>query len=298
MNEFDSGDEFAVYDTSANTTGKMTIANVLGTSITGLGTTATTIPGAISELNTGLGSVNTLLGSGDISSIGDGSVTGAISSLNNDLVHKSGDTMTGNLIITKSQPVYYAMSSNINSTIGQTIPSSDTEVGSFVFRDLTPYTCGWMASRKLTSDTLRTELVCRRKDASETDITNILYLGITSSGNRYVTVSEAAPWLTALGLNNLLQSKQYTYAYTIAASSRLDITVSNFNISTPSGYTPFGFSYINTGSQHVFPVTISPNATASSSNILTLKNTATTSVNATATIRVLYIKTGFYNALN
>ena len=81
MNEFDSGDEFAVYDTSANTTGKMTIANVLGTSITGLGTTATTIPGAISELNTGLGSVNTLLGSGDITSIGDGTITGAISAL-------------------------------------------------------------------------------------------------------------------------------------------------------------------------------------------------------------------------
>ena len=92
MNEFDSGDEFAVYDTSANTTGKMTIANVLGTSITGLGTTATTIPGAISELNTGLGSVNTLLGSGDISSIGDGSVTGAISSLNNDLIDLNNKT--------------------------------------------------------------------------------------------------------------------------------------------------------------------------------------------------------------
>lgn len=92
MNEFDSGDEFAVYDTSANTTGKMTIANVLGTSITGLGTTATTIPGAISELNTGLGTVNTLLGSGDISSIGDGSVTGAISSLNNDLVTVNNNT--------------------------------------------------------------------------------------------------------------------------------------------------------------------------------------------------------------
>lgn len=97
MNEFDSGDEFAVYDTSANTTGKMTIANVLGTSITGLGTTATTIPGAISELNTGLGSVNTLLGSGDISSIGDGSVTGAISSLNNDLANHS--TIIGNTSI-------------------------------------------------------------------------------------------------------------------------------------------------------------------------------------------------------
>lgn len=99
MNEFDSGDEFAVYDTSANTTGKMTIANVLGTSITGLGTTATTIPGAISELNTGLGSVNTLLGSGDITSIGDGTITGAIAEHESDISTLNGNLANGSFVV-------------------------------------------------------------------------------------------------------------------------------------------------------------------------------------------------------
>ena len=49
-----SADELAIYDTTNNSTGKTTINNILNTNITGLDTTATTVPGAINELNTNL----------------------------------------------------------------------------------------------------------------------------------------------------------------------------------------------------------------------------------------------------
>lgn len=79
--------ELAIYNTTqnANATGKGTILNLLGTSITGLNTTASTLPGAINELDGDIGDINTLIGNTSISSIGDGTLTGAISTLKNNL---------------------------------------------------------------------------------------------------------------------------------------------------------------------------------------------------------------------
>lgn len=83
-----SGYELAIYNTTqnANTTGKGSILNLLGTSITGLNTTASTLPGAINELDGDIGDINTLIGDTSISSIGDGTLTGAISTLNTNFI--------------------------------------------------------------------------------------------------------------------------------------------------------------------------------------------------------------------
>ena len=188
MNEFDSGDEFAVYDTSANTTGKMTIANVLGTSITGLGTTATTIPGAISELNTGLGSVNILLGSGDISSIGDGSVTGAISSLNNDKVSKTGDNITGSLYFYR--PTLNNPTSTFTRFQGSFFTNTQNNSNSTA---VVSYSAVHNATDDLSAN------IYASRDVNGTNKYHNLYIGVKANGDPYVSLI-TTPWLDALGL--------------------------------------------------------------------------------------------------
>ena len=69
-------------------------------------------------------------------------------------------------------------------------------------------------------------------------------------------------------------------------------------MSIPSGYTPIGTVYLNTGSQFVVPVTISPASSSSNTNVLVLKNVASSSVTSTVSIRILYVKSSFYNLLN
>jgi len=50
----DASDLLALYDVSGNGTNSITAANLLNTTITGLETTAKTIPAAINELNNNL----------------------------------------------------------------------------------------------------------------------------------------------------------------------------------------------------------------------------------------------------
>ena len=54
----DASDLLALYDVSGNGTKSITAANLLNTTITGLETTAKTIPAAINELNNNLDSFN------------------------------------------------------------------------------------------------------------------------------------------------------------------------------------------------------------------------------------------------
>lgn len=122
-------------------------------------------------------------------------------------VNKAGDTMTGSLIVEGTSPYYYSDSTTIDSTIGQTIPDNDTPIGGYDIRDKNDYVCGWFATRKLANDTIRSELVARRKNAGGSTLTNVLYLGINSAGNRYVTVTDSSVWRDALGINYTQVSK-------------------------------------------------------------------------------------------
>lgn len=139
-------------------------------------------------------------------------------------VNKAGDTMTGNLVVQGTSPYYYSDSSSIDSTIGQTIPDSDTPIGGYDVRDKNDYVCGWFVTRKLTNDTVRSEFVARRKNAGGTAISNALYIGITSAGNRYVSVTDSSIWRDALGINGTQVTKTGS---SISVANNTDTNICN-----------------------------------------------------------------------
>ena len=87
-----------------------------------------------------------------------------------------------------------------------------------------------------------------------------------------------------------LQLKEYSYAYTVAGNSSLEITNTNFGHSSPSGYTPVALVRYNTGSTQVTVPHVGINI-ASNTIALVVQNTKSSSVSATAKIAILYART-------
>lgn len=91
-------------------------------------------------------------------------------------------------------------------------------------------------------------------------------------------------------LSELVKVVEYHATYNISASGRTNLTAAQMGASTPSGYTPIGVAYYNTGSQYVFPLRVDGTATGST-QMLALKNTSTNAINsANAYIKVIYVK--------
>lgn len=103
-------------------------------------------------------------------------------------VAKSGDTMTGDLIV---------KSSNIDIT---TNPSAARYSKSYSWDDTNGQNLGIMQMRHNADGNLGFRLGAHR-NVNGSDIYNFLTMYINSSGQRSITFSEVAPWLTALGLN-------------------------------------------------------------------------------------------------
>jgi len=107
--------------------------------------------------------------------------------------------MTGDLTINKTEPETFYKSTNINSAVGQTIPSSgEKQQGGIQFTDNQGYNTGWIRQYKNASDDTYIQNVIRRKVGSS-DVTNSLSLGIKADGSRYVSVSDGGIWRSAIG---------------------------------------------------------------------------------------------------
>lgn len=119
------------------------------------------------------------------------------------VVNKSGDTMTGNLVIAKETNTIFMAKNTVNDvTIGQTVPSKNVTLGHFNIADMNDWDTGGVYIVRETSDLLRATFRVRRKNANGTEIVNSLVLGIDSSGARKVIVNESAPWRAAIGAVN------------------------------------------------------------------------------------------------
>lgn len=93
-------------------------------------------------------------------------------------------------------------------------------------------------------------------------------------------------------LGYLFIRKTYSYDYSnLAAGSNLSISANDFEVSTPSGYTPAGIVYYHTGNGNVYAYTVSSSATGTSSMMRIHNNAGSSAVSNTATITILYIKT-------
>ena len=93
-------------------------------------------------------------------------------------------------------------------------------------------------------------------------------------------------------IDDLIITRSYTSEqFTIAAGGRVELSANQFGAVTPAGYTPLGvLSYSNSASRNVIPYQITPQNTGTSAMVM-LVNVGTSSVTATFTIRVNYIRT-------
>ena len=93
-------------------------------------------------------------------------------------------------------------------------------------------------------------------------------------------------------LGYLFVRQTYNYDYTnLAAGSNLAITANDFGASTPSGYTPVGLAYYQTGNGNVYAYQINATTTGTGNMMRIHNNASSSSVSATATITILYMRT-------
>ena len=144
-------------------------------------------------------------------------------------VNVTGDTMTGDLLIAKSDPTYCTVRhTGMTAKVG-TPPSANTAFGAFRIMESAGNSVAWIRAEKYTSDAVVGQFAVRRANASDTMITHVLTLSITAAGTRTVTVSEQAPWLTGLGA--VAKAGDTLTGSLNAKFSSIDLSKSNNNVS-------------------------------------------------------------------
>lgn len=120
---------------------------------------------------------------------------GILSALNNKL-SLSGGTLTGNLNIQRlGEAVYNARNDNL--TLGTT-PTSDTRVGGVFLRDKNDQSVAYLDSFITANGRSRLSIVAVNK-VNNTNIYNTLDIGVAADGGRFVAVSDASAWRSAIG---------------------------------------------------------------------------------------------------
>ena len=116
-------------------------------------------------------------------------------------VAKAGDTITG--VMNFEDAVNIKLEGNfVHTDASYSSPPSSNSTRYFWFTDSEDRGVGYLRSTITTAGKVYSSFCARRRDTSDTTVSNILELGVDASGNRTVDVTEAAPWLTALGLGN------------------------------------------------------------------------------------------------
>ena len=110
-------------------------------------------------------------------------------------VNKAGDTMTGDLTISKStQPDVYLKNTAIDTTAATL---SSTQYGYFALRDANDKFVGYFESAMSAEGTTSAKLGARRV-VNGSNVTNYMSVGVDANGNKSVNVSDPAAWRTAL----------------------------------------------------------------------------------------------------
>lgn len=122
--------------------------------------------------------------------------------------------------------------------------------------------------------------------ASASDVGDLSTLVTTDKSSVVSAVNEVAGDIRGSGL---FQIVSYSYAYTINASSSLNISASDMGVSTPSGYKPIALTKFSSGNGNVCTRFADIEATGSSA-CLALRNVSTSAISATAWIGILYVK--------
>jgi len=105
--------------------------------------------------------------------------------------------------------------------------------------------------------------------------------------NAYTMASTASETVS-----ELFKVVQYSYNYTCAANTGINISDDNLGLSTPDGYEPFTMANVLTGNAGVVIRSMQPRLVSGTTAALSLRNVTSASVSATVTVQMIYIKTG------
>lgn len=156
-------------------------------------------------------------------------------------VNKAGDTMTGNLLISKSGAESDFAMKRTDITIG-TAPAADSFIGAAAFYDSANKSAGYVGVFYRPSKDVVTRLLARNWNGS-TNYSNYVDLYIAENGTATVSMSHPAAWLSALGLSlPIAVGKGGTGAVGVS----LDNTISNI-VTAASGFTFTSAEYAQWG---------------------------------------------------
>lgn len=165
------------------------------------------------------------------------SIVKGVGSSQQHAIFSGGDTMTGDLYITKeSSSEFRAKCSTIDAKIGQTIPQSSVTLGSFTVEGMHG-ACAWDNVQKTSADMLVRSIYLTRKKADDTSAGNGFQLAIDSSGNSSVSFQGGgkSAWRSALGIAGMADGLKIKYGSgTTNSSGQLKVTFSGATFtSTP-----------------------------------------------------------------
>ena len=125
------------------------------------------------------------------------------------------------------------------------------------------------------------------------------FVGTTGAGQTFthlrVLLGENAPTVQSLrkqpiSADPLFKVVAYTYAYSLAANENINITANQFEMSTPSGYTPIAVRNFYSGSNNAAVRAVYGSATGGST-VMSVRNFTTNAIsNVTAGLTVLYVR--------
>lgn len=123
-------------------------------------------------------------------------------------------------------------------------------------------------------------------------------------GNNTVTLGGETPTITGGGTtvdisgdepsavaasSIAMEIKTYTCSYSVGSGQYAALSANNFGVSTPSGYTPIGIQRIAAGNGNMLIRAYNAKATGDSA-VINLYNNSSSTVSATATIDIVYVK--------
>lgn len=165
-------------------------------------------------------------------------------------VNKSGDTMTGDLTVEKSNGDFVSKNPNvtINTTANNGVTSSQIE--GVIIKDSADNNVARFISVQETTGDVIAQMAAFNKKTDGTATNNYINITIKKDGTRSYTVSDAEAFRNAIGLNESTTSltsavsqvyRQYIKKFYNIVFCYIDINNLNATTETTIGYLPEGF---------------------------------------------------------
>lgn len=187
----------ALSTSSTNPVQNKVITGKVGT--TTLTTTATNLSDAVNELDAEVGDTSTMTTTATDLASAVNELDGDISTLSSGKVSKTGDTMTGDLVVSgNSTPIISVKNTDMDYSAASLASVEESLLG---FQDTNNNLVGNVGVFEETNGTDNISMVIR-KSVSGTPVENAVVMSVDKNGNRSVAFSDSSVWRTALNAVN------------------------------------------------------------------------------------------------